>query len=438
MEKIIPANFYGPRAYFTDFDYKIVRQKHDKNKFRKEIERKLKIILLTKNTVVCAASHLTHEFAYNLFKDNPILLNNEMIIPALRKDKEHVIDYLDTKKIKKFLKIDMIAFYKENINKVVNWEVIDNSSWFKNNLVKELKNENSIIRRNLTNMPHKTLFFLITQLESQQVLSREFIITTISILPKNEQKILLNFVNLIYHISGARVVNCESALPQENYIDYSLADIEHRQILLSELQIFYKIFLELAFETMHKRAIPLELIDLLSFKDIYELRRPIENSSFRNSYEELVRKSTEFVNKNSYEGFLYNIQELLLIKNKITKEFEVIFEKELKNLLKRKALGNVKVLGKNTLSIGLGTAGFFNPISAISNVGSLLLESPAFLINLNHSFRNLRALNNHNVYIQNKERILKNMIHHSEISDKSTLLDVINLLMDTISQKITF
>ena len=71
IKRIKPNNFQGPRAYFTDFDFKIIRFKNNEEIYRKEVERRLKIMLLTKNTIVCAASHLTHKFAYNLFKDNP-------------------------------------------------------------------------------------------------------------------------------------------------------------------------------------------------------------------------------------------------------------------------------------------------------------------------------------------------------------------------------
>lgn len=113
MERINPTNFYGHRAYFTDFDYKVVRLKYNREAYRREMERNLKIIFLTKNTVICAASHLTLEFAYNLFTNNPILLNNEMIIPALREDQEHVVDYLNEKKIEKSLKEDIETFYRD-------------------------------------------------------------------------------------------------------------------------------------------------------------------------------------------------------------------------------------------------------------------------------------------------------------------------------------
>jgi hypothetical protein len=168
---------------------------------------------------------------------------------------------------------------------------------------------------------------MIKEIEKDPLLDRAKIDSIATRLNPKERRVIINFRELIYHMSGARVVNCESTLLQENYIDYSLADIKHRQILLSELEIFWKIFLELAFETMHKTAVPLELLDLLSFKDICELRQPIERSPFKDRYDELIRKSVTSISKNDPDKILYNIEELLSIKEKISEEFELIFEK---------------------------------------------------------------------------------------------------------------
>ena len=66
--------------------------KSDRKAYRREVERRLRIILLTKKTVVCATSHLTYKFAYDLLRVNPVLLDETMMIPALWRDKEP--DYL--------------------------------------------------------------------------------------------------------------------------------------------------------------------------------------------------------------------------------------------------------------------------------------------------------------------------------------------------------
>jgi hypothetical protein len=58
MERIDPKSLVGPRAYFTDFDHRIVERTRDLPRLRKAGERKLKGLLLVKGQIVCAAAHL--------------------------------------------------------------------------------------------------------------------------------------------------------------------------------------------------------------------------------------------------------------------------------------------------------------------------------------------------------------------------------------------
>ena len=309
MERIDPIVFHGPRAYFTDFDYKIVQYKYNRKEYYKEVERRLKILLLTKSIVVCAASHLTHDFAYNLFKDNPILLTENMVLPALRRDKKHITEYLEGKRIKGDKKVKIWEFYQENTNKVVDWELTENAGWLRSNILIELNNDKSIIRRNLIDLPNQNLDGLIREIELNDIFSRELLIKSISTWSLRDQKIILNFVNLVYHMSGARVVNCESVLPQENYIDYSLTDFAKHRAMLSDTQIFLKLFFELAFETLHRNIFPIELLDILSFEDIYYLKEPLINSTFHSRYDELIQSSTQIIQNSEphLESLKYDI-----------------------------------------------------------------------------------------------------------------------------------
>jgi len=449
MERIKPINFQGPRAYFTDFDYKIVRFKHHKEAYRREVERRLKVILLTKNTVVCAASHLTHEFAYNFFKDNPILLTESMVLPALRRNIEHITDYLEEKTpveypvaqdlgIKSYLKENIKDFYRDHVNKVVDWELIENTAWFRENLLKALNNDHSVIRRNLTNLPKGKLNFLINEIEKNDILTRELILKSISTWSSRGQKTLLNFVNLVYHMSGARVLNCESALPQENYIDYSLADFSKHRVMLSDTQVFLKTFFELSFEALYRNTLPVELFDTLSFEDIYYLRKPLENSSFRRKYDKLIQTSIEIIKDSETNSnvSLYDIEKPLEILEEISKTFEEIFKQELPEFLKKKHQETTKDMRKSTLSLGLGVAGFVPCVTTITTLLSLPSTSREFFINLCQGFRSRKEMNDYNLYLKNKEKTLHQMIEKYSISERSTLLDALDLLTKTISIKL--
>jgi len=69
MKRINPNILVGPRSYFTSFDYRIVKRSKNLDFLKREVERKLKLLLLIKSQITCAASHLTSTFAYEIFKE---------------------------------------------------------------------------------------------------------------------------------------------------------------------------------------------------------------------------------------------------------------------------------------------------------------------------------------------------------------------------------
>lgn len=433
MQHIKPTQFEGPRAYFTNFDHRIVTRSSDKGKLRQEVERRLKILLLTKSTIVCAASHLTSDFTYQLFRSNPVLLNQGLITPALRDDKADVSELFEKKRLKKSVKQEMVDFYRGEIAQVVDWPLFDNSKWFKDRFIDDLQNENSVLRNNLKSLSDGEIQPLISALSAQNILSRETVEQAVKSYGRNERRIVLTYRELLYHISGAKIVNCESSLPQEDFIYYSLADIEDRRVLLSDLQIFWKIFLEIFLENLQKNPLPIELLDELSFEDVISLRTPILESRFQQLYDALVKTAANSVKDDRPEKVLFHVEELLKIKDDLSHSFQTIFEKDIPKLLQKKALTNVKSLGKNSVSIGLGIAGIFDPISSII---SLILETRSLFVNLGSSYNSLKHWNNYQEYLLAKDTLLRKVIERSEIDDKAPLTDVAQMLHDTILTKL--
>lgn len=90
MQRTEAHNLSGPRAYFTAFDYRIVSRTKNKEQLKLKISRRLKALLLVKPKIVCAASHLATPFAYDFFRENPRLISESHITPALRSDKTDI------------------------------------------------------------------------------------------------------------------------------------------------------------------------------------------------------------------------------------------------------------------------------------------------------------------------------------------------------------
>lgn len=440
MKRIDPEALVGPRSFFTNFDHRIISASNNEELLKKDIERTIKILLLVKTNVVCAASHLTTEFTYEFFKEHPLLLQKNLVIPALREDKNEFSELFNeqsNKDIPKIKKKAIINFFEDNIDTTISWKITDNSPWFRENFIKELNDSDSVLRSNLVGLSENHIANMIYEIEKDDILGRDKIDSIISNLEPAHKVTIKNFRELTYHILGAKSVNCESSLPQENYLDYSLADINNRKILLSDTNIFWKLFLELAFETIHKVSFPLENLDILSFDDIYNIRAPILSSDFQKDYDALINKCIESIKSREQVKILYNIEELLSIRARITKNFTNIFDKELPILLKKKKAHDAKILGKNTLSISLGALGFVPFLSTVANVAGILLSSPSFVMNIWQKFMNKSAYEDYNSYLKMKEALLKSMIEQSEITDRTTLLDVVDLLMSVISKKMT-
>lgn len=433
MERISPETFTGPRTYFTAFDPRIIKRTKNLTILRKNVERKLKNLLLIKSRIVCAASHLTSKFTYDFFKENPTLLSEGHLIPAFRVDKKDLAELFEKKKLKQ--KGDAIRFYKDHIKKTVDWELEDNSSWFRQRFIIELEDENSVIRKHLTGTSETVINHLIAEIRAGHLLDRDLIDRFSKEFPLTHRRVLLNYRELVYHMSGARVVNCESSLPQENYIDYDLADLQQKRTRLSEDQILWKLFIELILESLQRTIIPVEMLDYLTFKDILLIRQPLLDSPFQTKYDQLISQVTSETQRKD-KGFLYSIHELQKIRQDLSTTFKAVLEKELPSFVHKKVFSQTKPLLSVGSSIGLSVAGFIPGISIITGAAAILKDTPALIFNLGQGISSAKTLIHLNEYFQNKERILRKTIEKTEITDKTPMLDMTHLLTTLITNKI--
>ncbi|MDD3416595.1 MAG: hypothetical protein PHY47_21815 [Lachnospiraceae bacterium] len=438
MKRIDPHTFRGPRAYVTDFDPIIFRFENNKEEYLKETERRLKITLLTKSTVVCAASHLTNEFIYPIFRDNPILLRENMIIPALRKDKEQIRDYFDDGIVKYSLKENISDFYEKNIKKTVSWELYENTNWFKENMLKALKEETSVLRRNLPNLSKLDLISITTKIEDSDILRREDLIDKTLNWPSLEKTNILNYSIMLYHMSGARVVNCESSLPIEHYIDYNLSDFTRSRTLLSDTQVFLKIFWELGLNKLQGRQLPVERIDSLSFEDICDLRKPIEKTSFREKYDEIIQTSIQSVGFDSErENFINGMERTYETFIKIQETFDEVFDQEFNdhfNKMKKQPYGQLLY---NSASFAIGVIGFIptHGLSQLISASSLIKPSREIFTNWIKVCKNKEEKNYYEFQLKEKRKVANKLIKKFYVSKSSPFLDIIDLMNNVIVEE---
>lgn len=428
MENINPKALTGPRSYFTNFDHRIVGRSPDLDSLKIDVERNLKVLLLFKSKVVCAASHLVTPFAYSILKDCPELIRESHIIPALRSGKPNFLSIADRLHDK-----SPARFLDENTQSVVRWEVEDNSNWFKEKFVNEFKRSDSLIRQRLNPVTDRVLNIIIEDLQKEDGLTRNKVTSIAKLLKSEDKEVLFNYRELIYHISGARVVNCESALPQENYIDFDFEKRGERKISLSETHVAWKMFVEMALQSIQSRIIPVEILDMLSFSDILEIRRPLLDAGFQKKYDGLLSSiydTHELIGNDRLIGSGF----LSAIEGDIRKTFDQVFEKEVPKIIGKRAKANSKCLVTSTASIALGAASLVPELSLVGVIG-LAKDTLSFIVNLKSTFNSIMSLNNLDNYVRNRERMAKAIIKEYKFTDEPVLLEMVDYLSNSISQK---
>lgn len=432
MIRIDGSDLQGASAYFTSFDNRIVTSTRDFERLSREVERKLKILLLTKNNVVCAASHLVNPVAFKLLFNNPILFEKELIIPAFRSDKDDISELFERKKVSSDTKRNYTAFYSDHLTKTVRWTVKDGSTRFRDSFVQGLKASKSVIRNNLKQLSQKEINELIDKVQKEELLDRDTIETLIMKFDVQSKMILRNYRELLYHMSGARAVNCESTLPQENYIDYSFADMKERKTLLSEVQVFWKIYMELLLETLHRYQFPVEALDDLSFEDICSIREPILESDFIQKYNQFYQVAADSIAKDKRNDILYNSSELMRIRSSLEKQFKEIFEIQLGPYFRKKAKQEGKKLMKNTASMCLG----FIPLpTVIGGTIGAVRELKSTYLNTIQVFRSLKTASDYDYYTKAKTELLQDELSRFELKKGTEMVDIVEMIQYAIASK---
>ena len=281
---------------------------------------------------------------------------------------------------------------------------------------------------------------MVKEVEANPILEREPIEGLSQGLKDADRISLLNFRELLYHISGSRVVYCEGNLPQEDYIDYDLRDIFEGNTSLSDIVVFWKIFLEVAFDTLRKPNLPIDLLDSLDFENIHQIRKPLLDGNFQEKYDQIVKEAVQAIIGDNPSKIMLDVNQIMLIRDRLAVTFDEIFEKELADFSKKKmkALQGQRQLVKSSSSFALGVLGLVpHPIvSVIAGAASILMETPSFFINLFGTIKTRKGMNQYQAYLERREAALRKTIDKSRISEKSPLLDAVDVLASYLSEKV--
>ena len=330
MKLIDPTDFKIPRVYFTEFDRvtysQVAWSAKDVEEIKHNLERKVKLLGLIKGVVIIATSHLFEsELAQEFIRENPIVLEEGIILPALISKYSSFSDFLsakreESKEQEKYLgndKDEINSLLSNSVDAVVKWDLHLTSQWFKQRLLQDLQDERSVLCFNLSAVPPSLIADVSSRIRELEFPSRGEIY---DIAKNSGNKILwtrlCDYTDFIYYLSGAHAINSEGILPQENLIDFSITDLTRGKTKLSEYEMFYRIFISIINDKTQK-FFPVEILDMLTFEDIVELRKTLLHSGFIDKYNRLLEKTKQRVEITDTEQLMLSVDELSQFENEL-------------------------------------------------------------------------------------------------------------------------
>lgn len=356
MKSVAPKELLPHRVFFTEFDRynSLYHWNNNKESIDQILQRKIKLLILTKGHLVVAASQLLESpFAHDLIIKHPNLLKSGSLISSMKYGHTDTIDFLndkrtEQKKVKNnpyhTAKAKDIANIIDSSGTVVRWDISGISNWFRDRLVNDLNDSKSLLR---VTLKHQNIILpndLADSIKAQDILRRGSVEQLVKEYKNpNLKNIVLAYSDFIYYLSGARTTNSEGILPQENLVDFSIGDLLGSKTKLSDSEIFFKIFID-SVKAKTSTYFPIDFLDSITIEDAIELRQIAISKNFINKYNIIQTKTKEALNISDPERLVLLMSELEQFESELHKEFSDTFDKELPTRIreeKKRAVGKV-------------------------------------------------------------------------------------------------
>jgi hypothetical protein len=349
MNELHPGQLTTNRVYFTELDRitysQVAWTSQEVAEIKRALSRKLKLLALTKGHVVIAASHLLEsELARELILPHPELFAERVIIPALRSDYTSCEAFLEAKKASDSPGEQQLYHGHEQHDMaqlvdssavVVRWNASQTSGWFKNRLLGDLKSDRSLVAARLKEKGLAVPANVMAELESASTLSRGLVYQATK--RSNNlalQEIVGGYADFLYYLSGAKAVDSEGVLPQENLVDFRLSDLDSHGLRLSENEVFFKVFIDTV-KAKTSSHFPADLLDALSIADAVSLHRLAMESRFVDKYNAIQQKTKEGLSITDPEKLVLLMEELLAFETDLHRNYADALDGEMPGRLRQ-------------------------------------------------------------------------------------------------------
>lgn len=349
MDRKLPDQLNANRVYFTELDRTTYSQvawtKDDIEQIVRSLERKIKLLALTKGHIVIAASHLLEsELARELILPYPELFAEGIVVPALRDDYASCAAFLDAKQRADAVgerelyqgdEQEEMAQIIDSTAMSVRWNPAETSGWFKMRLISDLRDDNSLVSIHLRakGLTIPEAFF--QDLDGESSLSRR---TIYHATQRHGNLLFRDIVNtyadFLYYLSGAKAVQSEGVLPQENIVDFNFTELEHQTVSLSDHEVFFKVFMDTV-KAATSTHFPADFLDALTIDDAVYLHRVASEEQFIRKYNLIQQRTKDGLTISDPERLILLMEELLEYERELHKQFSSAIDAELPNRLRQ-------------------------------------------------------------------------------------------------------
>jgi len=292
MNKVNIKKLKGFKVYFTEADdlgqrlYMVSKS---------DLTLKLKLWLLLSDHIMLAGSHIFEsELTASILKENPLLLETGVVVPDLRDECRDFFDFVKLKReerdpgFQKDLRklMEMADFLNKHTRQTVLWSAHPIREAFRDTLVKDLLNKDSVLRRKLLGVSTEPLQKLTWELGNTSSLSRKAIGNLAEKYLGRKKAVLIKYANIIYYLWGA------AHLESEPVFHYELFTWGRDKILTSTRSLVRVDELPLFQTILDEFGVSEQVLSKLPISVILELRKEEIAKRFRTKWHNLIKKAT--------------------------------------------------------------------------------------------------------------------------------------------------
>lgn len=336
------------RAFFVELDRvrysQVAWSAAEVDAIQDNLERKLKLLSIVKGHVVIPVSHLLEsELAREILLDRPELFQAGVVVPALRSDYPTCQAFLESKlsnadraeaALYSASEVREMAVMLDATARLLPWSVDRATSWFRNRLLYEVEDDRSLLSAALRRRELRLPPSFRARLEESPVLSRGTVYELARTAgPLRLWELMCNYVDFLYYLGGARVVESEGVLPQENLVDFSLDELVERRTRLSENEVFFKIFIDVV-KAATSAHFPADLLDAMAFDELVWLHDAAISGGFVEKYNLIQAKSKDALPLRDSERLILHMEEIEELERELHRQMQSAVERELPQRLR--------------------------------------------------------------------------------------------------------